>query len=177
LFYWPANDYENLLGLAMHQNETGMVDGLFKAWDNPTYNKFKLMRRFENAVPLHYYAVFKPHLLRRMFDLIRDRPKVLVGSFWTNNMVKMLGNFTPVRIPNLDAYDTIDLWYPELEKHDLILFAAGPSKCAASLRLLKSGRQVQVLDLGSLVDLAAAIPSRTWIRMTPIEARKVLLGE
>jgi len=181
LFDWLADDYENLLGLAMHRDERGMTRALFKGWDNPVYDQFRVGRRFESAIALHYYAVFKPHLLRRLFDLIRYRPKVLVTSLpgfdnVGHRLDLLIGPHQVVSVPAQNAYTNIDEWYGSLEEHSLILFAAGPAKCAASLRILKSGRQVQVLDLGSIVDLAAGVASRSWIMETPVEARKVLLG-
>ena len=163
--------------LATHAPESGMEGGLFLGWTNPKYDQYKT-GMFDNAIALHYCAVFKPHLLRQLFDLIRARKKVLVTTH-RGDPTALIGQHDLVLVPENDAYATIDQWYPHLAEYDLILFAAGAAKCSANLRLLDSGRFVQSIDLGSLLDYALGIPSRTWISMAAEkypEARTVLLG-
>lgn len=159
----------NLLGLARHDDEPGMTKGLFEAWKDPKYKFSELPQVFENAVPLHYLAVFKPHLLAHLFQEIAPRPKLYVGALEDPALKELLGEYTHVRVPEYNAYDTIDEWYAVIEQlvpaYPLVLFAAGPAKCAAALRLLKSGAPVQAIDLGSVVDLLLGVQSRTWIKM------------
>jgi hypothetical protein len=174
-----AQHKKNLVALAMHDTEPGMEPGLFEGWHNLRYDGFKFDRMFENAIALHMYAVFRPAILRQLFDLIRDRPKVVVTS-QTGNLTPLVGRHQLCLIPERNAYQSIDSWYPQLEGHELILFAAGPAKCAASLRLLESGWAGQALDIGSVVDFALDEPTHTWIRMANERfpgSRKVLLVE
>ncbi len=173
-----GTDARILNALATHDPEPGMEGGLFLGWTNPAYDRFK-SRPYENAIALHYYAVFKPHLLRQFFDLMRDRKKLVIMSDPLGDLLPLVGNYDLLLVPGLDAHSTIDQWYPSLAKYDLILMACGAAKCSANLRLLGEDRFVQSIDLGSLADFALGVESRTWIKMANEKypnARKVLLG-
>jgi hypothetical protein len=172
------NDPRNMLGLARHENEVGTA-GIFESWRDPKYNQFELPHEFEHATPLHSMALHKPHLLRQFFDSMRDRPKAVVTD-QTGNLTPLLGRHVLILASHMNSYQDMDNWYPQLAQHDLIMFACGPAKCAAALRLLKDGRFVQAIDLGSVVDFALNQVSRSWIRIANEyypDTRKVLLGE
>lgn len=179
-------DYDNLIGIAMHKAEPEMRPGLFAPWQNPEYDEFKIPRLFENAIALHFYAVFKPGVLRRLFDLIRMEPKVFLGSTGGPKLERLIGEYTEINIPSRDAYETIDEWYPKLEEAvrqlpapKIVVASAGPAKCAVARRLLNSDMRVQFLDIGSVADFASSLATYTWIKIAYDEfpmARGVLLG-
>jgi hypothetical protein len=167
-----------LNALATHDPEPGMTRELFLGWDNPAYSAFK-GRPMDNAIALHYYAVFKPHVLRQFFDLIRDRKKLVIMSDASLDLMPLVGSYDLTIVPAMDAYATIDQWYPHTRDHDLILMACGAAKCAANLRLLREDRFVQSIDLGSLADYALGIESRSWITVANREfpeSREIILG-
>lgn len=158
----------NLIGLARH--EPGSAD-MFDSWQNPKYKVFDQPREYEHATALHYVAAFKPHLLQRFFDLIKDRPKFYVGALAGPNLEELWGPYTHIKVPEYNSYDTIDEWHATLETliageaMPVILYAAGPAKCASAWRLLQGEGAVQAIDVGSVVDLVLGVPSRTWIKM------------
>lgn len=174
----------NMVANALHQLEDGMTAGLFAPWDNPKYMVWKQQRRFWNAIALHFYAVFRPAQLRALFDLHRDMPKILVGPHTSDAIEAMIGRHTLVQVPPSNAYDAIEHWMPELEQRlrttsvlPLVYTAAGIATRAAHLRLLKRSMPLQALDLGSLVDFADNRPTRTWIKLAPPSARRILLDQ
>jgi hypothetical protein len=161
----------NLIGLARHKNEPGMSAGLFEGWKNPKYTFADQPREFENAIALHYIATFKPHLLQKLIELIRNRPKFYVGALDGPALEFFWGPYTHIKVPQFNAYSEINEWQAALETViadeplPLVLYAAGPAKCASAWRLLESGPPVQAIDVGSLVDLVLGVQSRTWIKL------------
>lgn len=163
-------DPANLIGLAMHQYEDGMR-GLFESWPNPEYEQFRQPRRFENALMPHYVLTFKPGLMQALMREIRARNPIHVGSENSADLKSSLNWNAMVGIPSLDAYNHIDTTAMLVREAvrvssgiPLVTLAAGPMKCALVRRLLEDKVPVQVIDLGSVVDLVLGVHSRTWIR-------------
>lgn len=181
----------HLLAVALHQNEPGMVDGLFKAWTNPQYHEFVAANTpadagpFYNAIAMHYAAVYDPLRLRALLDLMRPRLKYFVGNAPIDKVQRLVGPITGyTRSTYTNAYREVDMLYNQLmlqiggaEEQPLILMAAGMTSRVLTKRLMEDKIDAQVIDLGSLVDYAIGNPNRTWIKMAGPNNLAILLED
>lgn len=163
----------NLVGVCMHSQEPGMETGTLLAWDNPLYvdilNQYCATRVFENAIPLHYYCMFRPLEMRHfLHELAKVPNKVFVGNTSRELVEAVLGpvkHYVPVEY--VDAYASIDQWWPEVDKLTqepmTVISAAGLSTRAMHRRLLLKGYEGQALDFGSVIDFLTGFENRTWI--------------
>ncbi len=132
---------------------------------------------FENPCIFQCLAVFRPKLLKGFLDdFIRKEKKMFIGSTDKEIAEKLYGSIDYyVRIPERNAYETIQDWWPEVErdveKVDLVVPSAGSTSNVISLRLWNSGVRCKVIDFGSIVDAVAQKTSRSWIRL---QGHKVL---
>jgi hypothetical protein len=177
---FSIEDPDFLKGIAVnHPNEKGMIVGLFARYpDNPEmvsflHNQFPKTDNlcFENPVFLHYMSVFKPKQVNLFLEkVIRPKRKMFIGRIPKNKIETIVGPVDVyIETPAKNAYDTIDSWYPLIEKHikevDLVIPAAGMSTRVINKRLWESNVEVQSFDIGSIVDIANDFESRKWIRL------------
>ncbi|PKB43912.1 uncharacterized protein DUF1792 [Cellulophaga sp. RHA19] len=135
---------------------------------------------FENPCIFQCMAVFKPKKLKFFLDEeIRPLKKMFIGSTSKEIAEKLYGKIDfYVKIPVKHAYETIDLWWPNIEENakkvDLIIPSAGSSSNAIALRLWNNGIDCKVIDFGSIIDAVDNRVSRTWIRLQGHKVQKVL---
>ena len=126
---------------------------------------------FENPCIFQCMAVFKPELLKAfMKDYIWDARKMFIGCTEKETAEKLYGNIAHyIRIPERNAYETIDEWWPEVESYaedvDLVIPSAGSTSNVIALRLWNKGVCCKVIDFGSVVDAVDMKTSRSWIRL------------
>jgi hypothetical protein len=126
---------------------------------------------FENPCIFHCMGIFKPKRLNEFLNKhIRNKKKLFVGSTDQKIAESLYGKIDHfVKIPTKNAYETIDQWWPEIEKNidkvDLIIPSAGSSSNAIALRLWNMNCNVKLIDMGSIIDAADQKISRTWIRL------------
>lgn len=126
---------------------------------------------YENTYIFQCMAVFKPERMRKFLnDHARNKTKMFIGSTPKEVAEKLYGPIDYyVNIPVRDAYETIEEWWPEIEKNadkvELIIPAAGSTTNAIALRLWNLNIQVKLIDFGSIVDAVDRKVSRTWIRL------------
>lgn len=142
--------------------------------------KFKTNFVFENPCIFHCMGVFKPKKLEDFLDKhIRSKKKMFVGSTDQKVTESLYGKIDYyVKIPAKNAYETINEWWPKIEKNidkvDLIIPSAGSSSNAIAVRLWKMNSNVKLIDFGSIVDAAAKKVTRTWIRLQGHKIQKIL---
>lgn len=135
---------------------------------------------YENTYSIQCMAVFKPKRLRKFLnDHARNKSKMFIGSTPKEVAEKLYGPIDYyINIPVRDAYETIDEWWPEIEKNadkvELVIPSAGSTSNAIALRLWNMGVQVKLIDFGSIVDAVDQKVSRTWIRLKGHTALQIL---
>ena len=167
-------------------NEKFVEAGLFKCFpinDKLTNISFKYAKTktFYNFISLHYLFVFFPGMFKAFIKSIQRKKIGIVGSNIPEQNREFFGAEEFVEVPDFQAYDTIDEWYPKIKKMDaeLILFCAGISSNPAQKRLWDETEKSSI-DIGSIVNglNLALVPgfkstiSRTWIRMSLNELRR-----
>ncbi len=135
---------------------------------------------FENPCIFQCLGVFKPKLLKGFLDdFIRKEKKMFIGSTDKETAEKLYGTIDYyVRIPERNAYESIQDWWPEVERNvekvDLVIPSAGSTSNVISIRLWNSGVRCKVIDFGSIVDAVAQKTSRSWIRLQGHQVLKAL---
>lgn len=161
--------------------EPGMMQGLFAPFEAQDYiGKQELEEKLNaiaepdelyNPVLFHYLAVFRTQAFRGFLDLyIRPRRKMFIGNCSKEQMEKMFGPIDfYVKTPAKNAYDSIDEWWPQVEKDidkvDVVLPCAGQATRVVQKRLWHLGARVHSIDIGSVVDALDNQTTRTWIRL------------
>ncbi len=135
---------------------------------------------FENPCIFQCLGVFKPKLLKGFLDdFVRKEKKMFIGSTDKKTAEKLYGTIAYyVQIPERNAYETIQEWWPEVERNiekvDLVIPSAGSTSNVISLRLWNSGARCKLIDFGSIVDAVALKTSRSWIRLQGHQVLKTL---
>ncbi|MDO6855241.1 GT-D fold domain-containing glycosyltransferase [Cellulophaga lytica] len=135
---------------------------------------------YENPCIFQCMAVFKPKVLKAFLDEeIRPLKKMFIGSTSKEIAEKLYGKIDfYVKIPVKHAYESIDLWWPDIEENakkvDLIIPSAGSTSNVIALRLWNLGIKSKVIDFGSIVDAVEYKISRSWIRLQGHKVQKVL---
>ena len=184
-------DNENyIIGVAVnYPKENGMYTGVFepfrynKELENFLIKKFNFDKNksFESALTFHYLSVFNPDkVINFLNKYIRPKKKMFVGSIEKESIEKLIGNIDYyVRIPDRNAYYTIDEWYPNILENidncEVLIPAAGMATRVINKRLWKLDKNIHSIDLGSIVDAAVNKPTRTWIRKEGDKIKKLLI--
>ena len=172
--------------------EKGMTKGIFERFrDNDVMEHFittamnvTLPSVFENGFFPNYYSVFKPLEMNYFLNhFIRPRKKMFIGSVPEPEVQKLYGKIDVyIQTPRKNAYAEIDAWWPKVVKDidsvELVLPAAGMASRVISKRLWELDKEVQVLDLGSIVDAVSSLsPSRKWIKLKGHALNRILIPE
>ncbi len=178
-----------LLGCSAGQeNEGRMRPGLFARHESDgVLREIALTvnpgRTYENAVALTYLSVFQvPWFADFLNRCIRPKKVCLICNekVAASPLVQQVLNVSHfIVVPEVDAYQAIEDIEEEVFKavatHDVILSAAGPlsnvlARRLCRKRLIRKGRAF--LDIGSIADGLAGIPSHSWIRERGEQYRK-----
>jgi len=178
---FQVNDENYLIGNSANpSNERFVEKGLFKR-----FNTFEHLKRisslraktnvFYSFMSLHYLFVFFPEMFKGFIQSLQRKSIGIVGSRVPKRSRDFLGIKEYVKIPDYQAYYSIDKWYPKVRemKSDLVLFCAGISSNPAQKRLWDETNKSSI-DIGSIIDGLnfALVPDykstidRTWIRMS-----------
>lgn len=174
----PTAKFTYMRGVsAKWKTERGMVDGVFK---NFKYNRdlerrvltFTRCKEFMNPIAFHYLCVFKNDKFEEFLRYhVRGRKILYIGNVAREDAAKVVGAIDyHVQTPQFDAYSKIDDWYKKVEYYlqnepiDLVIPSCGQASRIVTKRMWKAGYEVQSLDMGSLFDAVADVPSRTWIK-------------
>jgi len=140
-------------------------------------------RFFWNAVAFHYLSIHDPMFLRRFVDeYIKPKKKMYIGS---NRKEKMEAFYGPIeyyiKTPAMDAYSTIDTWWPvvleDVDKCSLVLPSVGVASNVVIKRLWNLGVNTHCIDFGSINDALDGRKSRSWIKKIGVrKLRKKLLN-
>ncbi len=146
-------------------------------------NDLLIQEEYESPILFHYLSVFYPDMMYDFFETyIRPCRKMFIGCTPREVAEKLYGKIDYyVPIPLRNAYNTIDAWWPEIEKHvndvGLVLPSAGAASNVISKRLWKMGQEIHLLDIGSIVDAIEGKKTRTWIRLQGHQVEKILPKE
>lgn len=157
--------------------EPGMSHGMFAP---PTDNseivnwlinnqKIKPGTVFESHIMFHYISVFKQELMLDFLNtFIRPRKKLFIGSVPEKSVERLIGNIDYyVYVPPKDAYYNIDEWFPKvldvIDDVTLCIPAAGMAGRVVQKRLWNLEKNIHSIDIGSVIDAACGIETRTWI--------------
>ncbi|MCF7790919.1 MAG: hypothetical protein K9M56_02855 [Victivallales bacterium] len=181
-----------LKGIAVNiPYEKGMSRGVFLSHDQNsklidflTTNKLITIKTdLYSAVSFLYISAFKPELVYNFFEkYIRPVPALFIGSTSPGMVKKLYGENTKyIKIPSKNCYNSIDSWWPkvieELRGVKLILPSAGAVSNVIAKRLWYLEKDINVLDIGSLVDALENKTTRTWIRLVGHRVQKILPAE
>lgn len=162
---------------AGQENEGKMRLGLFAR--HQTDEKLQEIARarrkagtFHNAVALTYQSVFDVDWFCDLLDTqIHRRTSALVCNEQVARSELVRAVLKPdhvITIPAVDGYSEIDLIWEQLEELkdvQLVMSAAGPVSNVLGLRLYNQHPDITFLDIGSIADGLAGIPSHGWIKM------------
>tara|TARA_R100000008_G_scaffold17073_1_gene8460 strand:+ start:891 stop:1682 length:792 start_codon:yes stop_codon:yes gene_type:complete len=100
---------------------------------------------------------------------IKPKRVMYVSGYISDGFKKLFGDVKHfVETPKQNSYENIDDWYPELlEKSfdtDVVLLATGFSSRVVTKRLWNDNKNLQVLDLGSIVDGLRSSYNRLWLQ-------------
>jgi len=135
---------------------------------------------YESFIFFPYIAVFYPEMMFEFFEKhIRPKTKMFIGSTDKDTAEKLYGKIDYyVNTPGRFAYETIDEWWPQIEnnadKVDLVIPSAGSASKVITKRLWYKNFNLQVLDVGSLIDAVDGKKSRGWIRRKGHKVQKIL---
>ena len=135
---------------------------------------------YESFIFFPYIAVFYPEMMFEFFEKhIRPKTKMFIGSSDKDTAEKLYGKIDYyVNTPGRFAYETIDEWWPQIEnnadKVDLVIPSAGSASKVITKRLWYKNFNLQVLDVGSLIDAVDGKKSRGWIRRKGHKVQKIL---
>ena len=107
-------------------------------------------------------------MIALLFLDIRPKKKLFIGSVDKFQIEQLVGNIDYyVKIPERDAYYSIDEWWPEVLKYiddvDVVLPTAGMAGRVINKRLWKLNKNVHSIELGSMVDAVVGLDTRSWI--------------
>lgn len=170
------------------QNEKGMTKGVFARFDsNDSLEEYVVSNQlqndtgiYESPVMFHYLSVFKPKLIYRFFEeFIRPKNKMFIGCTPQNTAEKLYGKIDSyIQVPTKHAYDTIQDWWPKIEKNidqvSLVIVSAGAASKVIGKRLWFLDKEVHLLDIGSLIDAVEQNNTRTWIRLQGHKINRIL---
>jgi hypothetical protein len=157
--------------------EEGMRSGLFAPPSDNSMIQYWLVNNqkilpsttFDSHIMFHYISVFQQDKMLHFLDTyIRPRTKMFIGSVPKEAIERLVGPIDfYVNVPERDAYYTINDWYPSIleniDKVDVCLPAAGMAGRVIQKRLWKLNKNIHSIDLGSVIDAACNVSSRTWI--------------
>jgi len=164
--------------------EEGMRGNVFRVRDvrcNFLQNlarKYTAERSFYNPVLFHYLAAFKPDVLLRFIDKhIRPKTKMFIGSNDKSAMELLYGKIDYyIQIPEIDAYYSINEWWPDVganaRKCKVVLPSVGIASAVVQKRLWELDIKTHCIDIGSINDAIEGKESRGWIKRTGVEKLK-----
>jgi hypothetical protein len=124
---------------------------------------------FESHIMFHYISVFRQELMIDFLNkYIRPKKKMFIGSVDKTSVERLVGPIEYyVHVPFKDAYYSIDEWYPlvleNIDNVELCLPAAGMAGRVIQKRLWNLNKIIHSIDLGSVIDAACNVSTRTWI--------------
>ena len=185
---FTIKDPNYLIGLSVNYPcEKKMTKGVFIPFDmnddlSLYLEKNDLFKNdvYESFIFFPYIAVFYPEMMFEFFEKhIRPKTKMFIGSTDKDTAEKLYGKIDYyVNTPGRFAYETIDEWWPQIEnnadKVDLVIPSAGSASKVITKRLWYKNFNLQVLDVGSLIDAVDGMKSRGWIRRKGHKVQKIL---
>jgi len=180
-----------LIGIqAGYPVEHGMRPGLFAPHRNDRQLREivaahqDIARPFYSGIVFQYLMIFFPNLLKTILDQFALQRVLFVGGKHLAGVTKFLGAREFIGIPERQAYDQIESWYPGVlkaaENAEIAFISAGPTANVLQKRLWRDS-DVASLDVGSFSSAVAQLPDdpHTWIRETrdQIQAYVDLYGQ
>ncbi|NBC83464.1 MAG: DUF1792 domain-containing protein [Bacteroidetes bacterium] len=135
---------------------------------------------FESQTCFTYMALFHTQQTYEFFEKhIRPRKKMFIGGTQQHIAEKLYGNIDYyVQTPLKNAYENIELWWPEvmaqIDNCEMVIVSAGVSSNVIAKRLWYENKEVQLLDIGSIIDPIDGKTSRTWIRLLGHRIQRLL---
>jgi len=159
-----------------YQDEEGMEEGVFKQTKNDSLREqtLRVSKRqdYLNGVAISYTAMFRPEVFKPFWDDLLKKRIMIVGGVHLEDIKDKIGADIFIEIPRTQAYYTIDTlgWYREivdnLDKVDVVLFAAGIATNVIQKRLWLEGHKKVSLDIGALFDAILGLSTRQWMIKT-----------
>ncbi len=175
-----------------YPREKGMTKGLFEKFYYDAEMRDFLIDDFDFTLPVvfesswfpNYFSVFSPRSMNMFLDqYVRPKKKMFIGSVPREEAAKLFGDIhSYIPIPRKNAYAEMDNWWPrilqEIDEVEMVLPAAGMATRVISKRLWELDKEIQLLDLGSIVDAVSSFPSsRKWIRLKKHVLNRILMPE
>jgi len=182
------NDPKYLMALSVNfPYEKNMTPGIFAPYPQNDYlqkyleeNNLLVHDIYENHFMFHYMSVFYGDKMFRFFEkFIRPRKKMFIGSTTKESAEKLYGKIDYyIEVPSRHAYDSIDTWWPQIEKNyenvELVIPSAGAASNVISKRLWYKNANIHLLDIGSIIDAVEEKKSRIWVRLQGHKIKNVL---
>ena len=140
--------------------------------------KYTKEKNFHNPVVFHYLAIYHPDVFLHFINTyIKPKVKMFIGCNDKIAMELLYGKIDYyVQIPEIQAYYSIDEWWPAVgenaRKCEVILPAAGVASAVIQKRLWNLDIKTHCIDIGSINDAVEGKESRGWIKRTGIEKLK-----
>lgn len=172
-----------------YPHEPGMRRGIFSPPDDIMINKLYLKNilhldesvLFDSHIMFHYISVFRQDLMYSFLEkYIRPKRKMFIGSVPEPQIKRLIGNVDYyVEVPKRNAYYSINEWYPHILQNiddvELCIPAAGMAGRVINKRLWQLEKEIHSIDLGSVIDAACNITTRTWIKHVGYTIENLLL--
>ena len=135
---------------------------------------------FDSHVLLTYLAMSKQSVMIDFLDrFIRPKKKIFIGSVDKDKIEKMVGKIDYyIEVPIYNAYYSMDEWWPKVLNHiddvELVLPTAGPAGNVVCGRLWNLNKDVHCIELGSIVDAAVGLLSRSPYRNAGNKIKNIL---
>jgi hypothetical protein len=167
-------------GLAVNYPiEKGMKPGLFAPFE---YNeklakvvkRFTKERNFYNPVVFQYLYVFDKFSFNKFFQQFIHRAVIFVGCIDAKLIEKLidLNVYTSIETKAKDSFDDFDTIEKQLieaikkyPKPPLVICATGLTTRALAKSVYQSNVNCYFIDIGSVVDAAAGLETRKWIKL------------
>ncbi len=148
--------------------------GLFAPFENndelqAIAKRFWNDKTFYSPVALHYYYMFHRETFDLFVGIMRNSKVAFVGGRHLIPMKRLFRISDFVVTPEVQSYDSINEWYPNLEtvarRNDVVLLAIGPTTKVAIARLWSQNINCGLIDLGSVASaLVGKTDTHTWIK-------------
>lgn len=127
-----------------------------------------------SMVAVHYSMVYNPDLAKLFFAEIGTHQPIFVGGKHNDSFIleQLLGSTAIVKTPSKDAYSEIDRIYGDIVElveargrdFDVVIFSCGMSSRVLIDRLHRTGRNLFLFDLGSVLELFRNETQWLWVK-------------
>jgi len=158
-------------GIRMKYPENSVANDIAVGFIEKFYADSREEVFYDSHSLLTYLAIAAQDVMVNFLDtFIRPKKKLFIGSVDKSLIEKLIGNIDYyINVPDFNAYYSMDVWWNDVlsivDDVELVLPTAGPAGNVVCGRLWDLNKNVHCIELGSVVDAAVGLTSRsTWHR-------------